>query len=61
MKNSHHSKRYNLNSRIEPPLNIMGYTPKDDDLDTQEHLEDGIDDFISTPKETPYNDDDYDY
>jgi len=32
----------------------------EDDLDIQEHLEDGIDDFISTPKETPYNDDDYD-
>ena len=28
-----------------------------DDEDT----EDGVDDFISTPKETPYNDDDYDY
>tara|TARA_B110000090_G_scaffold178927_1_gene202966 strand:+ start:706 stop:909 length:204 start_codon:yes stop_codon:yes gene_type:complete len=33
---------------------------KDDD-DYQDHLEDGVDDFISTPKETPYNDDDYDY
>ncbi len=43
------------NTRIEPPLNIMGYDPNDDDL------EDGIDDFISTPKEKPYNDDDYDY
>jgi len=32
----------------------------EDDLDIQEHLEDGIDDFISTPKETPYNDDEYD-
>ena len=32
-----------------------------DDEDTDELLEDGIDDFISTPKETPYNDDDYDY
>ena len=31
-----------------------------DDEDTDELLEDGIDDFISTPKETPYNDDDYD-
>ena len=31
------------------------------DEDTDELLEDGIDDFILTPKETPYNDDDYDY
>jgi len=34
---------------------------KTNDLDIQDNLEDGIDDFISTPKETPYNDDDYDY
>ena len=34
---------------------------KTNDLDIQELLEDGIDDFISTPKETPYNDDDYDH
>ena len=27
----------------------------------QDNLQDGIDDIISTPKETPYNDDDYDY
>jgi len=33
---------------------------KTNDLDIQELLEDGIDDFISTPKETPYNDDEYD-
>jgi len=31
-----------------------------DDEDIEELIEDGIDDFISTPKETPYNDDDYD-
>ena len=29
--------------------------------DDEQYLEDGVDDFISTPKETPYNDDDYDY
>jgi hypothetical protein len=29
--------------------------------DYQDHLEDGVDDFISTNKPTPYNDDDYDY
>lgn len=34
---------------------------KTNDLDIQDNLEDGIDDFISIPKETPYNDDDYDY
>ena len=34
---------------------------KTNDLDIQDNLEDGIYDFISTPKETPYNDDDYDY
>ena len=33
---------------------------KTNDLDIQELLEDGIDDIISTPKETPYNDDEYD-
>ena len=33
---------------------------KTNDLDIQELLEDGIDDFISTPKEAPYNDDEYD-
>jgi hypothetical protein len=32
-----------------------------DDEDVEELIEDGIDDFISTPKETPYNDDDYDH
>ena len=32
---------------------------KTNDLDIQELLEDGIDDFISTPKEAPYNDDEY--
>jgi hypothetical protein len=26
----------------------------------QDNLQDGIDDIISTPKETPYNDDEYD-
>ncbi len=31
------------------------------DYEDDEDKEDGIDDFISTPKETPYNDDDYDY
>ena len=34
---------------------------KTNDLDIQDNLEDGIDDIISIPKETPYNDDDYDY
>ena len=29
--------------------------------DDEQYLEDGVDDFISTPKETPYNDDDYDH
>jgi hypothetical protein len=29
--------------------------------DYQDHLEDGVDDFISTNKPTPYNDDDYDH
>jgi len=33
---------------------------KTNDLDIQDNLEDGIDDIISTPKETPYNDDEYD-
>lgn len=33
----------------------------DKDDDYQDHLEDGVDDFISTNKPTPYNDDDYDY
>ena len=32
----------------------------DKDDDYQDHLEDGVDDFISTNKPTPYNDDDYD-
>ena len=27
----------------------------------QDNLQDGIHDVISTQKETPYNDDDYDY
>ena len=31
---------------------------RDDDY---EHLEDGVDDFISRDKPTTYNDDDYDY
>lgn len=29
--------------------------------DYQDHLEDGVDDFVSIPKEKEYNDDDYDY
>jgi|TARA_R110000851_G_scaffold131192_1_gene265013 hypothetical protein len=29
--------------------------------DDEQYLEDGVDDFISTNKPTPYNDDDYDY
>lgn len=29
--------------------------------DYQDHLEDGVDDFISIPKEKEYNDDEYDY
>ena len=29
--------------------------------DDEQHLEDGVDDFISTSKPTTYNDDDYDY
>ena len=33
----------------------------DDELDSQEHLEDGVDDFTIIRKEKPYNDDDYDY
>ena len=32
-----------------------------DDFDDQDYLEDGIDDYISTPKEKEYNDDEYDY
>lgn len=33
----------------------------DDNDDYQDHLEDGVDDFISIPKEKEYNDDEYDY
>ena len=33
----------------------------DDKDDYQDHLEDGVDDFISIPKEKEYNDDEYDY
>jgi len=33
---------------------------KTNDLDIQDNLEDGIDER-PTPKEKPYNDDDYDY
>jgi len=29
--------------------------------DDEQHLEDGVDDFISRDKPTTYNDDDYDY
>lgn len=40
----------------------MGYIKLQDWSDPRdEDLEDGIDDFISIPKEKPYNDDDYDY
>ncbi len=34
--------------------------PINKDFEDQDHLEDGIDDFTPTPKDKPYNDDDYD-
>ena len=34
---------------------------KNDDLDIQDNLEDGIDDFITTIRPTPYCDDDFEY
>ena len=41
-------------------LNLPIDNNDDDDDDDDEYLEDGVDDFISTNKPTPYNDDDYD-
>jgi hypothetical protein len=32
-----------------------------DEIDEQEALEDGVDDFIYKRKKKPYNDDDYEY
>jgi|TARA_B110000211_G_scaffold78228_1_gene91728 hypothetical protein len=34
---------------------------KNKDLDIQDNLEDGIDDFITTIRPTPYCDDDFEY
>jgi hypothetical protein len=33
----------------------------EEDVDDEQCLEDGIDDFIGRPKKDTYNDDDYDY
>ena len=33
----------------------------EEDVDDEQYLEDGIDDFIGRPKKDTYNDDDYDY
>ena len=40
-------------------LNLPTKTHNNETIN-QDNLEDGIDDIISTPKETPYNDDEYD-
>jgi hypothetical protein len=51
------------NNPKDDKIGLKSYMCNMDDKndDYQDHLEDGVDDFISTNKPTPYNDDDYDY
>jgi hypothetical protein len=51
------------NNLKDDKIGLKSYMCNMDDKndDYQDHLEDGVDDFISTNKPTPYNDDDYDY
>tara|TARA_B110000858_G_scaffold131751_1_gene149821 strand:+ start:52 stop:240 length:189 start_codon:yes stop_codon:yes gene_type:complete len=50
-------------SKKDNKVGLKSYMCNIDDKhdDDEQYLEDGVDDFISTNKPTPYNDDDYDY
>jgi hypothetical protein len=57
------NEEWNNNPKKDNKIGLKSYMCNMDDKndDYQDHLEDGVDDFISTNKPTPYNDDDYDY
>ena len=57
------NEEWNNNPKKDNKVGLKSYMCNMDDKndDYQDHLEDGVDDFISTNKPTPYNDDDYDY